>query len=118
MWNFVDLWNRQVCREELSTKEGIQERIKRICREEISKLQLSQKGVSRMVDNTEEYCNWKLGKNEDRWNGRESRQETYNELIANVVGVSKCKCDTGELCKEGNHWTSVLVCKSYFKEIS
>ena len=57
---------RQVCREELSVKEGIQDRIKRICREEISKLQaneLSQKGISRMVANTEEYCNWKLGKN-------------------------------------------------------
>ena len=47
----------------------------------------------------------KLGKNEDRWNGRESKK-TYIELIANVVGVRKCKCDTQELCKEGNHWTS------------
>ena len=98
---------RQVCREELSVKEGIQDRITRICREEISKLQaneLSQKGVSRMVDNTEEYCKLKLGKNEDHWNGGESRK-TYIEPIANVVGVRKCKCDTGELCKEGNHWT-------------
>ena len=97
-----------MCREELSVKEGIQDRIKRICREEISKLQankLSQKGVSRMVDNTEEYCKLRLGKNEDRWNGGESKK-TYIEPIANVVGVRKCKCDTHELCKEGNHWTS------------
>ena len=49
---------RQVC-EELSIREGIQERITRICREEISKLQtkeLSQRGVFSMVDNTKEYC--------------------------------------------------------------
>ena len=47
----------------------------------------------------------KLGKNIDHWNGGESKK-TYIELIANVVGVRKCKFDTQELCKEGNHWTS------------
>ena len=56
-----------------------------------------------MVDNTEEYCNCKLEKNEDCWKSGEIRQEKYIEPIANVVGMRKCKGDTQELCKEGNH---------------
>ena len=69
---------KQVCGEELSVNLGIQDRIKWICREEISKLQanaLSHKGVSRMVENTEEYLKWMLEKNEDRWNDRASKQK-------------------------------------------
>ena len=91
---------RQVCRDELSVKEKIQDRIKRICREEISKLQankISQTDVFRMVENPEEYCNGKLRKNGDRWNGEESRQKTYNEPIANVIGVRICKCQTNTI---------------------
>ena len=79
-----------MCREELSVKEGIQDRITRICREKISKLQtneLSQRGVFSMVDNTKEYC--RLGKNGNHWTSEENREEVKRE---------KCQTNTIDQC--------------------
>ena len=92
IYSHLDECIRRACREELSVKEGIENRLKQICWEEISKLQVNiigQACIPGIVKNSEEYCNQELWKKWKHWIGEESIKKTYIETIANVVGVRK-----------------------------